>query len=72
MRRLSGLHFQVESVMNQQQVEAFVESLPNVQSSEAYGYRFYFFGDDHRMPFLTIANSDNEYDNRSNLNREGV
>jgi hypothetical protein len=58
--------------MNQQQVEAFVESLPNVQSSEAYGYRFYFFGDDHRMPFLTIANSDNEYDNRSNLNREGV
>ncbi len=58
--------------MNQQQVEAFVESLPNVQSSEAWGYRFYFYGDDHRMPFLTLANSDSEYDNRSNLNREGV
>ena len=61
-----------EGVMNQQQVEAFVESLPNVQWSEAYGYRFYFYGDDHRMPFLTMANSDSEYDNRSNLSREGV
>lgn len=59
-------------MMDQQQVEAFVESLPNVQSSEAYGFRFYFYGDDHRMPFLTMANSDSEYDNRSNLSREGV
>ena len=60
------------TVMDQRQVELFVESLPNVQSSEAYGYRFYFYGDDHRMPFLTMANSDSEYDNRSNLSREGV
>jgi hypothetical protein len=58
--------------MDQCQVETFVASLPNVQSSEAYGYRFYFYGDDHRMPFLTMANSDSDYDNRSNLNREGV
>jgi hypothetical protein len=58
--------------MDQQQVEAFVRSLPNVESSDAYGYCFYFFGDDHRMPFLTLANSDSDYDSRSNLNRDGV
>lgn len=58
--------------MNQQDVESFVASLENVQKSEAYGYLFYFYSDDHRMPFLTIANSDNDYDKVSNLNREGV
>jgi hypothetical protein len=29
-------------------------------------------GDDHRLPFVTIAQADYEYDNVSNLNREGV
>lgn len=58
--------------MNQLDVENFVASLENVQKSEAYGYLFYFYSDDHRMPFLTIANSDNDYDKVSNLNRDGV
>lgn len=58
--------------MNQQDIENFVSSLENVQRSEAYGYQFFFYADDHRLPFLTIANSDNDYDKVSNLNREGV
>lgn len=58
--------------MNQQDVESFVAALENVQKSEAYGYLFYFCGDDHRMPFLTIASSDNDYDRVSNLSRDGV
>lgn len=58
--------------MNQAEVEAFVEQLDNVQREENYGYIFYFVGDDHRLSFVTIANSDNDYDNVSNLNREGV
>lgn len=58
--------------MNQQDVEDFVSALENVQKSDAYGYQFFFYSDDHRMPFLTIANSDNDYDKVSNLNREGV
>lgn len=58
--------------MDQCQVESFVESLPNVQSSEVYGYRFYFYVEDHRMPLLTTANSGSDYDNRSDRNREGV
>ena len=58
--------------MNQAEVEAFVAALDNVQREENFGYIFYFVGDDHRLSFVTIANSDNDYDNVSNLNREGV
>ena len=58
--------------MTQAEVEAFVIELANVQREENFGYSFFFVGDDHRLPFLTIANSDYEYDIVSNLNRDGV
>jgi hypothetical protein len=58
--------------MNQADVEQFVTGLPNVQQTENYGYQFYFVGDDHRLPFVTIANTDTEYDNVSHLDRDGV
>lgn len=46
--------------------------MDNVQREDNYGYAFFFVGDDHRLSFVTIANSDNEWDNVSNLDREGV
>ena len=58
--------------MTQDEVEAFVAELENVQREENFGYSFFFVGDDHRLPFVTFANSDNDYDNVSNLNRAGV
>lgn len=58
--------------MTQAEVEAFVAELENVQRVENFGYSFFFVGDDHRLPFVTIANSDNDFDNVSNLNRDGV
>jgi hypothetical protein len=58
--------------MNQSEVEEFVAGLDNVQREDNFGYVFYFVGDDHRLSFTTIANSDNEFDSVSNLNREGV
>lgn len=58
--------------MTQADIEAFVTSLPNVQHAENFGYRFFFVGDDHRLPFVSIASSDNEFDDVSNLDREGV
>jgi hypothetical protein len=58
--------------MTQAEVEAFVAELENVQREENFGYSFFFAGDDHRRPFVTIANSDNDYDNVSKLNRDGV
>lgn len=58
--------------MNQSEVEAFVEKLENVEREENFGYIFYFVGDDHRLPFVTIGHSDNDFDKVSNLDREGV
>ena len=58
--------------MTQIDVELYLRSLDNVQQSEAYGYQFFFVGEDHRMPFVTIANSDQDFDNASNLSRESV
>jgi Family of unknown function (DUF6194) len=58
--------------MNQEEVEAFIAQLENVQREENFGYSFFFVGDDHRLSFATIANSDNDYDNVSNLDRDGV
>ena len=44
----------------------------NVETTTAFGYTFFFYGDDHKLPFATMAGSDNEYDRVSNLDRPGV
>ena len=43
-----------------------------METTTAYGYTFYFYGSDHRLPFATLASSDNEYDRISNLDRPDV
>lgn len=58
--------------MTQAEVEAFVEGLDDVQRTEAYGYTLFFVGDDHRLPFVTIADADQEADRVSHLDRQGV
>jgi hypothetical protein len=58
--------------MPQSALEKFISQLPNVQRSESWGYIFFFVGDDQRIPFVSIADSDNEHDNDSDLDREGV
>lgn len=58
--------------MRQADFDTFIMGLQDVQRETHFGYSFYFVGDDHRLPFVTIAESDNEYDDVSNLNREGV
>ncbi|MCA9890064.1 MAG: hypothetical protein KC546_16915 [Anaerolineae bacterium] len=44
----------------------------NVQKEENFGYTFFFVGDEHRLPFVTIGHSDNEFDTVSSLNRDGI
>lgn len=58
--------------MTQAEFEAFVAGLEQVQREENFGYAFFFVGDDHRLPFVTFADPDNDYDSVSNLNREGL
>ncbi len=57
--------------------EAFVadyitNTFPGVETTISFGYTFFFYGSDHRLPFATLIASDNEYDRISNLDRAGV
>jgi hypothetical protein len=47
-------------------------TFPNVQTADNYGYKFFFYGDDHMRPFATLATSDSDYDRYSNLDRPAV
>lgn len=44
----------------------------NVEVAHNFGYTFFFYGDDHTLPFATLIGADNEYDRVSNLDRPGV
>ena len=43
-----------------------------VETATNFGYFFFFYGSDHKLPFATLASSDSVYDNVSNLDRPGV
>jgi len=58
--------------MNEVEFEEYVMELSSAQREENFGYTLFFVGNDHRLPFVTIANSDNDFDNVSNLDRNGV
>ena len=44
----------------------------DVETTTAFGYTFFFYRSEHRLPFATIASTDNEYERISNLDRPGV
>lgn len=50
----------------------YIRALPGVETSEAFGYTFFFVGSDRMLPFATFADADNEYDRVSDLDRAGV
>jgi hypothetical protein len=59
--------------MDQAAIDRYIcETFPDVETSENFGYKFFFYRDDHRLPFATMADSDNEYDKVSQLDRTGV
>lgn len=60
-------------MINEQVVMEYIQNeFDHVEESENFGYKFYFYKDDHTLSFATIALSDNEYDRVSNLDRPGV
>lgn len=58
--------------MNQLEIEAFVNNFADVQRQENMGYTFFFVGDNHYVPFVSIASQDNPGDVLSHLNRDGL
>ncbi|MDF3131249.1 DUF6194 family protein [Kiritimatiellaeota bacterium B1221] len=58
--------------MNKTDFERFIEKLPQVTRADNFGYALFFYRTDQMTPFVSIADTDNEYDDVSDLNREGV
>ncbi len=55
------------------EIERYIlDTFANVETGENYGYKFFFYGSDHMLPFATMIAADNDYDRISNLNRPGV
>jgi len=60
-------------MLDDQAVSRYItETFADVETTTNFGYTFFFYRDDHLLPFATIAVSDNEYDRVSNLDRPGV
>jgi hypothetical protein len=53
-------------------VEYITKTFPDAETSTAYGYTFFFYKSDRKLPFATLISSDQEYDRVSNLDRPGV
>ena len=49
-----------------------IDSFEDVQVTEAFGYKFFFYATERRLPFVTMAFDDSDYDSYSNLSRPGV
>ncbi len=47
-------------------------TFPGVETTEAYGYTFFFYKSERKLPFATMISSDQEYDRYSNLDRPGA
>ena len=53
-------------------VDYITKTFSDVETTEAFGYTFFFYKSERKMPFATFIGSDTEYDRISNLNRPGV
>ena len=59
--------------MDEKRVTDYImNTFAGVETTTNFGYLFFFYGPDRMLPFVTIANTDNEYDRVSNLDRPGV
>jgi hypothetical protein len=48
------------------------DTFTGIETTEAFGYTFFFYGPDRMMPFATLGTKDDDYDRASNLNRPSV
>jgi hypothetical protein len=61
------------SLMNESSVvDYIIKTFPGVETTTSFGYTFFFYRSDRKLPFATLASSDNDFDRISNLDRPGV
>ncbi len=53
-------------------VEYITKTLPDVETTYAYGYDMFFYKSDRKLSFATLIDSDYDYDRVSNLDRPGI
>jgi uncharacterized protein DUF6194 len=53
-------------------VDYITNTFRGAESVCASGYTLFFYGVDRKLPFATIASSDNAHDSVSNLDRPGI
>lgn len=59
--------------MDETAVAAYItQTFPGVETENNFGYTFFFYRSDHKLPFATLIAADTEYDRYSNLDRPGV
>jgi hypothetical protein len=59
--------------MNESSVVDYItNTFPGVETTTNFGYTFFFYRSERKLPFATLASSDNEYEQISNLDRPGV
>ena len=49
-----------------------LDTFAGVETTDNFGYTFFFYGTDRMLPFATFIRADNPYDSVSNLDRPGV
>ncbi len=59
--------------MNESAIREYItNTFKGVETSEAYGYTFFFYRSERKLPFATLIATNTEYDQLSNLDRPGV
>ena len=53
-------------------VDYLTKTFPGVETTTAFGYTFFFYRSERKLPFATLIASDQDYDRLSNLDRPDV
>lgn len=53
-------------------VDYIMKTFSEVETTTAFGYTFFFYRSERKLPFATLISSDQDYDRISNLDRPGV
>ncbi len=49
-----------------------LDTFAGVETTDNFGYTFFFYGADRQLPFATLARNNNAYEYISKLDRPGV
>ena len=53
-------------------IEYITKTFPGVETDNAFGYTFFYYQSERKLPFATLIASDQDHDRVSNLDRPGV